>query len=167
VIVNGTVIAGPRGLAGEIGHLPVVPDGERCVCGQLGCTEVYASARGLARRYTRAMGGGADNASVRAEDVIRLAREGDADAARVFGDAITVLALALVSYTLLMDPLLVVLGGGLADAGDELVAPLAGAVQRGLAWRPAPRIVRAEFGADAGRVGAALLAWSCPETERR
>jgi glucokinase len=162
IITGGRVIAGPTAMAGEIGHIPVVPDGELCACGQRGCTENYASAAALVRRYRR-IAGLPDEATVQAEDVITLAAKGDQAARQVFNDAVTALARALVTYTLLMDPQLIVIGGGLANAGEVLLAPLADQLQQGLAWRDAPPLRPAHFGAGAGRIGAALIGWSAWE----
>lgn len=159
-ITGGRLLAGAGNLAGEIGHLPAMPGGERCGCGQLGCTETYASASALPRRYLALGGAAAGDQPLRAEQVLDRARAGDPIAVAVFDDALTALARALVCYTLLLDPALIVLGGGLSLAGDRLLRPLAGRIQHGLAWRPAAELVTARFGVEAGRVGAALVGWS-------
>jgi glucokinase len=159
VITGGHVLAGVTGRAGELGHLPVFPDGEWCACGQRGCTETYASGAALSRRYSAASG--ISNTS--AEDVISRAATGDTIAERVFNDAITGLGRALVHYVLLMDPELILIGGGLAASGAALLDPLSREVQAGLVWRPAPTITTGRFAADAGLRGAGLLAWRCPE----
>jgi glucokinase len=155
VITRGQVFAGTTGRAGELGHLPVFPEGELCACGQRGCTETYASPAALSRRYAAASG----ISSVPAEDVIGRAAAGDPLADGVFRDAITALGRALVHYALLMDPELVIIGGGMAASGTALLDPLIREVQSGLAWRPAPTIVTGRFAGDAGRRGAGLLAW--------
>jgi glucokinase len=155
VITRGQVASGATGRAGELGHLPVFPEGEWCACGQRGCTETYASAASLARRYAAASG----ISDVRAEDVISRAASGDSLADRIFNDAITALGRALVNYVLIMDPELILIGGGMGASGAALLDPLAHAVQAGLAWRPAPTILNGRFAGDAGRRGAALLAW--------
>jgi len=155
VISGGVVVTGARQMAGEIGHIPVCPDGELCACGQRGCTETYASASALPRRYAAA----AAAQPLRAEDVLALAAAGDPLARTVFDEALTALGRALVTYTMLMDPSVIVIGGGMVRAGSALLDPLAEAVQRGLVWRDAPAIVAARFGSDAGRVGAALVGW--------
>jgi glucokinase len=165
IITGGRVIAGPTAMAGEIGHIPVVPDGELCACGQRGCTENYASAAALPRRYRR-LAGLPGTAPVNAEDVIALARKGDQAATRVFDDAVTVLGRALVIYTLLMDPELIVVGGGLANAGHALLGPIAEQLRQGLVWRNAPPLRLAHFGAAAGRIGAALIGWSAWEEQQ-
>jgi glucokinase len=155
VITRGQVFAGATGRAGEVGHLPVFPNGELCACGQRGCTETYASAAALSRRYAAASG----LRDVPAEDVIGRAAAGDSFADGVFKEAITALGLALVHYVLLMDPELIIIGGGMAAAGTALLEPLIREVQSGLAWRPAPMILTGRFAGDAGRRGAGLLAW--------
>jgi glucokinase len=155
VITGGKVVTGATGRAGELGHLPVFPDGERCACGQRGCTETYASAAALSRRYSAASG----IPDVPAEDVISRSAAGEPLAERIFEDAITALSRALVHYVLLMDPDLILLGGGMATSGAALLGPLTREVQAGLAWRPAPRIATGRFAGNAGRRGAGLLAW--------
>jgi glucokinase len=155
VITRGQVSAGATARAGELGHLPVLPEGEWCACGQRGCTETYASAAALSRRYSAASG----ISDVSAKDVISRAAAGDPIADGVFQNAIVALGRALVSYVLLMDPELIVVGGGMAASGAALLQPLSREVQAGLAWRPAPAIVNGRFAGDAGRRGAALLAW--------
>lgn len=159
VITEGQVLAGATGRAGELGHMPVFPDGEWCACGQRGCTETYASPAAISRRHSAASG----TSDVRAKEVISRAAAGDPVAAGIFHDAITALSRALVNYVLIMDPELIVLGGGMAASGPALLGPLRRAVAAGLAWRPAPRISSAEFAADAGRRGAGLLAWRALE----
>jgi glucokinase len=155
VITRGQAYAGATGRAGELGHLPVFPGGERCACGQRGCTETYASGAALSRRYSAASG----ISDVPAEDVISRAAAGDPVAQRIFSDAITALGRALVSYALLMDPEVILIGGGMAASGAALLQPLSREVQAGLAWRPAPTITNGKFAGDAGRRGAGLLAW--------
>jgi glucokinase len=160
VILDGAVLPGSAGMAGEMGHLPALPDGERCACGQRGCAEAYASGAALPRRYLAA--GGAPAAAgqpLRAQEVLARAAAGDRAAVAVFGDAITALGRALISCTLLLDPSLIVIGGGVAGAGPALFQPLAAELSRGLAWRTAPPLVPARFGADSGRRGAALVGW--------
>lgn len=152
-IVDGTVMAGASGLAGELGHVPVGDGGEACACGRTGCLEVYASAAGVARRYVLA-GGRADATSA---DVV-AAQGIDPLADRVWTEAVEALGVALATATLLLDPARIVLGGGLAGAGDRLAGPVAAALAAQLPWRPAPPVGIATLGADAGIHGAALLA---------
>jgi len=99
--------------------------------------------------------------------VISRASAGDDLAQRIFSDAITALGRALVNYVLIMDPEMIIIGGGLADSGAALLDPLTSEVQGGLAWRSAPTITGGRFGADAGRRGAALLAWRMLKEQHR
>lgn len=158
-IVDGRLVSGAANLAGEIGHLPAVPDGERCSCGQRGCTETYASAAALARRYRDQTGRPAP-----AAEVIRLAGQGDPIARTVYDEALTALARALIGCILLLDPQLVVIGGGLSLAGDALLLPLAERIRAGLAWRPEVPLRPARFGDQSGRIGAALIGWQAVAT---
>jgi glucokinase len=162
VITKGEVLAGATGRAGELGHLPVFPEGEWCACGQRGCTETYASATALSRRYSAASG----ISDVSAKDVISQAAAGDAIADRILQDAIEALGRALVNYVLLMDPELILIGGGMAASGAALLDPLTREVQAGLAWRRAPAISIGRFAGDAGRRGAGLLAWRALQDSR-
>jgi len=160
LVTDGRLQQGANGMAGELGHVCVVPGGEPCACGQLGCLEVYASAAGIARRYASATGranspgsAGLDAAGI----VNRLAT--DPAAAAVWAEAIAGLSRALATAVLLLDPASVVLGGGLALAGPALFDPVRAGLRARLRWRPAPEVRPALLGADASRAGAALLAW--------
>jgi glucokinase len=149
----GRPVLGARGLAGEVGHLPVRPDGEPCACGQRGCTEVYASAAGIARRYA------AHTGTQRTAEQIVGRLGSDRDAAQIWAEAVAALGLALASCTLLSDPSLIVIAGGLARAGGLLGEPVAAALRARLAWRPAPEVEISPLAERAGLYGAALLAW--------
>ncbi|TDD00322.1 ROK family protein, partial [Nonomuraea deserti] len=114
VVLSGSLYGGAAGWAGQIGHIPVRPGGAACGCGQRGCLAAYASGGAVAARY----GAGG------AEEVVRRASEGDAAAGRVWDAAVEALALALATYTRLLDPAAVVIGGGVSHAGDALIVPL-------------------------------------------
>jgi len=159
-VVGGAVRAGAGGAAGEVGHIPVYPDGEPCGCGQRGCLEVYASAGGVLRRYRAAAGGTGDGTGPgsAAAVVARLGRDRAAD--RVWGQALDALALALATCTLLLDPAVVVLGGGLATAGPALLDPLRPRLAGRLRWRTAPPVRCATLGTSAGWRGASLRAFA-------
>lgn len=153
LIVDGAIYAGAAGAAGELGHLIVAPDGEPCACGQRGCVETYASASAISRRFHARTG----ELLTAAEVAGRLAA--DPAAREVWADAVGALALGLAACTMLFDPELIVLGGGLATSGDALTRPLVAALAARLAWREPPAIVAARLGREAGRFGAAILAW--------
>jgi glucokinase len=165
VVSHGQVVLGARGMAGELGHAPVFPDGEPCACGQIGCLETYASAAAIARRY-RALGG--MDAPVAAEIAARLGSDAIAD--RVWDDAVQALAISLTTVTMLLDPAVIVIGGGLAEANAVLLEPLRAALSRRLAWRPPPPVLRSKLGASGALLGAAILAFrrlgleDCPQS---
>jgi glucokinase len=154
VVSRGQPVAGAMGMAGELGHAPVFPDGEPCACGQIGCLETYASAAAIARRY-RAFGGTGD--AVAAEIAARLGSDPVAD--RVWDDAVQALSISLMTVTMLLDPSVIVIGGGLAEAEATLLDPLRSALSRRLVWRPAPPILRSALGAGGALLGAAILAF--------
>ncbi len=153
VVAGGQPVRGAVDLAGEIGHIPVYPDGATCACGQRGCTETYASAAAISRRYAAKTG------VVRSAADIGATRSHDPAAAQVWAEAAEALGLALASYTLLLDPSLVVLAGGLSAAGAALRDPVQAALAARLLWRPVPAVEISPLAGRAGQYGAALLAW--------
>jgi glucokinase len=160
LMVGGRPVHGATGLAGEIGHLPIWPDGEPCPCGQRGCLERYASAAGISRRYQAATGRSADAAEIArigSSDADARA-DGDADAARVWGEAVEALSLGFASCTMMFDPGVIVLSGGLSRAGAQLLDPVRRALAERVTWRPAPAVELSDLGAQGGLLGAAILA---------
>ncbi|KAB8183213.1 ROK family protein [Microbispora catharanthi] len=154
VVLRGEPYGGAHGWGGEIGHASVWPAGEKCACGQIGCLETYASASAVARRFAARSG-----RTSTAKDVVELAVAGDPVAAEVFGEAIEALAIALASYVLVLDPALIVIGGGLAEAGAALFEPLRERLAGRLTFREPPPVRPAALGPRAGMLGAALLGW--------
>jgi glucokinase len=150
VVLGGTPYGGAHGAGGELGHMVVVPDGPPCGCGARGCVEALASAGAIARRH------GGDG--VTAREVAQRAASGEPHAAAVWREAVDALAAGLAAYVVVMDPGLVVVGGGMADAGKALFDPLAAGVARRLTFLPAPPVIPAALGAEAGCHGAALMA---------
>ncbi|GAB3124389.1 ROK family protein [Glaciibacter psychrotolerans] len=161
LVSSGRTITGALGATGEFGHIPVIAGGEPCVCGQNGCLEVYASGGGVARRYVAA---GGEALSTR-QIVAQLGVDPIAD--EVWGDAVRVLAQGLTIMTLLLDPDIIVLGGGFSQAGAALLDPLRVGLANGLAWRDAPRVVQSQLGSEAGRIGASVLAMQVAGHEAR
>lgn len=141
------------GYAGEIGHL-VVADGPPCVCGGRGCLETVASAAAIARRYEARTG----RAAAGSRDVLEAMRAGDPDAREVWQDAIEGIATTLHHLLSITAPEVIVLGGGLASAGRELLDPLEQALDRRITIQRRPTLRIAALGSRAGLVGAALLA---------
>ena len=150
---GGRPIVGATKIPGELGHIPVWPGGEQCSCGKRGCLERYASAAAIARRYADA--GGVPGLST--EEV--LARVGDDQIARrVWAEAVEALALAFTTCTMLLDPALIVIGGGLSAAGDALLEPVRAELAKLVPWREPPPVTLSPLGARAGLLGAAILA---------
>jgi len=153
IVTDGQILSGHTGAGGEFGHIPLVPDGEPCPCGQRGCLEAYASAGALTRRYA-VLGGSARTA----EEVV-AALGSDPVADRLWDEAVTVLAQGLNVLTILLDPQVIVLGGGLSRAGAVLLEPVTARMEAGLAWRERPPVAISELGDRAGRLGAAAHAF--------
>ncbi|SNR28334.1 ROK family protein [Actinomadura mexicana] len=149
LILNGAPYPGTVGWSGEIGHVVVRPGGEPCACGNRGCLETYASAAAIARRHGE---------GVPAEEVVARARRGEEKAGRVWSEALDCLADGLAATTLLLDPGLVVMGGGLARAGDALLGPLESRLTARLKFRDPPRVLRTQLDDQAAVRGATILA---------
>ncbi|WP_260981292.1 ROK family protein [Curtobacterium pusillum] len=149
-VLGGSLFAGPRGAAGEIGHVPGFGDA-LCTCGQIGHLETIAGARGIADRYAERSG---RRLSVR--EVADAARAGDADAAAVFERAGWGLARAALLTAGILDVTTVVIGGGIARSWDLLEPPITAAI----ALEPPVsgariRLAQSTLGSDAVALGAA------------
>lgn len=153
-VVDGRAAAGAHGAAGEVGHIIVRPGGPACGCGARGCLESIASASAVGRRYVELSG----EQGVTAYDVATRAAAGEELANRVWTEAVEAFADGLLTAQALYDAGIIVLGGGLAEAGEALLAPLRAALAERVTFHRLPRIVRAELGDTAGCIGAALLA---------
>jgi glucokinase len=156
LIVGGEVQRGAHGVAGEIGHVIVERDGRPCPCGSRGCWEQYASGRAFLR-VAREAGFEVQHGSA----VTDAAAGGDERAIRVFEEIGTWLGMGIASLVAVLDPDVVVIGGGMSGAGDLLLAPTQRAFEDYLTARgrrPEPGIVLAALGPDAGLIGAADLA---------
>ncbi len=168
VLVDGRLLLGDRGLAGELGHLPVEVDGPPCGCGGRGHLEAIASGTALAREAEALAASGASPylaarpAPRTAADLGEAARSGDPAAQAALRRAGEALGAGLVAYLHLFSPQKIVLGGGVAlGLGELLVAPARARVQRDAMppYRQVP-IVYTGLGDDVGLLGAAALAWT-------
>ncbi|SHM31511.1 ROK family protein [Actinacidiphila paucisporea] len=159
--IEGRIEAGAHGCAGELGHVVVRPGGPECGCGQHGCMEVLASAAAVSRAWAAACG----DPSADAADCARAVEAGDPRAIEVWRDALDALAAGLVTGITLLDPRLLIIGGGLAEAGDTLFGPLRAAVEARVTFQKLPLIVPAALGDTAGCLGAGLLAWDLLSVE--
>lgn len=156
VIVGGRVVRGMNGMAGEFGHMQVVPDGLACECGLRGCWEQYCSGRALERVMRVALGSHLDGPAVAA-----AARSGDTVARQAIASVGTWLGVGIAALVSALDPELVVVGGGVSAVGDLLLDPARAGLLDSLqatSYRTVPPLVPAAFGPEAGAVGAAILA---------
>ncbi len=170
IISHGRLIDGFNTTAGEIGHTVVDPNGPPCGCGNRGCVEAICSGSSIARAATAALGtvtagrmmtlAGGKLDGVTAEVVAQAAREGDELASRIFFHAADTLGIAVVNLIHLFSPEIVIIGGGVAEAGDLLFGPVRERVLRTAMSLPAlgVRIRPPGLGQDAGLVGAIALA---------
>ena len=168
IVVGGQLLLGAHGFGAEIGHLIVEEGGRRCGCGNLGCIEAYASGTSIgkmaAERAAAYSGASAlqEMTDPSGRDVSQAALAGDELAQQVLTEAGTWLGVAAASLVNLLDPQVLLVGGGAALATSRWVVPAAteALAQRllGGSWRTPPPLELAALGDDAGMVGAALLA---------
>ncbi|MFF2654514.1 ROK family protein [Streptomyces sp. NPDC058045] len=153
--IGGAIEPGAHGSAGEIGHIVVRPGGPPCGCGQRGCLERLASASAVSQAWAAATG----DPDADAADCAKAVASGDPRARQVWQEAVDALADGLVTALTLLDPETLIIGGGLAEAGETLFTPLRAAVARRITFQQQPAIVPAALGDTAGCLGAGLLAW--------
>ena len=169
IVINGKTWCGAHGRGGEVGHMNLVPDGVPCTCGNNGCLERYCSATAIIRMARQECMGYPDNLmmdrlngdldKLNAKVVIDAAKDGDAVALRVFDQYTRFLALGINTITAFFDPEMIVLGGGVSQAGDFLLNAVRALLPRHLMFKalPAPRLELARLGNEAGIIGAAML----------
>lgn len=164
IIIDGKIVSGAHGAGGEIGHANVVPDEEEsCNCGNKGCLEQVASATGIVRLAKKELEKSAEDSLLRTQEVTAKAvfdayRQGDNLAGKVVDTFSAYLGRALAIFACVTDPEIILIGGGVAKAGEPLIE----AVQREFrkaAFSPCKEtpIKLAKLGNDAGIYGAAKL----------
>ncbi|MSO43201.1 MAG: ROK family glucokinase [Candidatus Planktophila sp.] len=173
IVVNGVLYRGAFGTAAEFGHMRVVPDGHLCGCGARGCFEQYASGNALLRYAREAINaspeiarnllsrGDGTVAGLTGAGITDAARDGDPVALAAFNTTAQWLGVGIATLSMLLDPACVVIGGGVIDAGEILLAPTREALARTMPFagkHPYPQIIAAELGNEAGLVGVADLA---------
>lgn len=167
VISHNHLLLGQRGLAGELGHMLIVPDGPQCGCGLRGHLEALGSGPAIARRMAGLLTAGFEssvqrvNGTVSTEQIVRAAREGDPLAIRVLAEAGTFIGMGIATLVHTFAPQRFVIGGGVSNAGDLLLEPMRRAANERVleAYRGSYDIVLAALGDDAGLLGAAALAF--------
>lgn len=169
IVLSRRVFHGGGGLAGEVGHMIVEPGGRLCACGQQGCLEQYASATAMVRQATELMEAGkrslleqclADG-TLSTRTIFDHAEQGDLLAQRLVEDLAGYLAVACINLCRVIDLQAIVIGGGVANAGELLLNPLRKAFAEqnwGIAGGIQPTLNATELGNDAGFIGAAALA---------
>jgi len=171
IVIDGKVFHGAHGIGAELGHMVLVPDGEICNCGQRGCLERYCSATFMSRAAAAMLGDIGRESLLRdamsrrgeltAKDVSEARAAGDEFAAAVWDSMTRHLARGCVSIARILDPQRIVLGGGMAAAGEALLEPVRRHF-RTMHWCLTDirtEIVLATLGNDAGVIGAAGVAW--------
>lgn len=167
IVEAGKLLRGSSGGAGELGHLSVDFNGPRCSCGNFGCIELYASGPSIARLAREAgyKGGFRSSSSgeVTAKEVIAGWMESDALAGKVMDSVIRALSAAIAGLIHAFNPQAVIIGGGVAEAGEPFFAALTEQAEARTSpsmWNDC-RIIPASVGANAGVIGAAAQVWQC------
>ena len=165
LVLDGKVFRGFNGMAGEYGHMQMVPNGHRCECGNRGCWEQYASGNALVREAREPITNGSplahhlhdlvdgDPALLAGPQITRAARDGDPLSLELVGDIGEWLGVGLAGLAAALDPSCIVIGGGLSDARELLLEPARAVFTKSLTGRghrAEPEIVIASLGADAG-----------------
>ena len=169
IIINGKLFEGNEAKGGELGHTVIVVDGEQCSCGRKGCLEAYASATALIRETKKAMLSNKRSLMWKIAPDIELvggkvpfeaAANGDKSAQEVLNNYIKYLGEGILNYCNIFRPNVVVLSGGIANAGAALFDPLNEYIKErnyGYKATPVVKVVPAELGYDSGKIGAAAL----------
>ena len=153
LIIDGE-IRSAEGYAGEIGHIDV--NGKYpCVCGKTGCLEAASSTLAISKAYEAQSG----KTGTTTEEIYKLVVAGDAVATRVWNDATAAMARACETLITLLAPEVIVFGGGLSNAGDTFLNPIQDYLDASLTFQRKPRLEIAHYGAKAGTIGCAMLAF--------
>ncbi|MFC2000034.1 ROK family protein [Chloroflexota bacterium] len=170
ILIAGKLHEGVSGSAGEVGHMTIDVNGPRCSCGNVGCLEVFASGKAVAReaqslvsqgvktKITEYAEGQVEN--ITARTVAEAAQQGDVVARQVIFRAATYLGIGLVNLVNILNPEMIIIGGGLSQMGDILLDPARQVVADRAFQLPAQRvrIVPSQLGVNAGTLGAAAFA---------
>jgi len=157
IILQGKIWEGVSGFAGELGHIIVNPDGERCLCGSQGCLETEASAQKIVKNYNDLTG---KKEELTSKDVAQRAQKGDEEARKAFARAGYFLGIGIGISINFLNPEKILLGGGVMKSGDLLLEPAKREARKRSyqATYQSCSIEPAILGNDAGFIGAALYA---------
>ena len=162
VVIGGKLFAGYAGRGTELGHVPLIADGEKCACGSVGCLEHYASASALVRRFCDRMRGrfpDFDGRNVDGKYIVALYKQGDSVAVESLDEHCDFLGHGIAGFINIFSPQKVVIGGGISQAGEFYISKVREAAMK-YAMRDCAantEIVAAELGNRAGCLGAASL----------
>jgi glucokinase len=163
IVLNRQIWHGADGMAGEVGHMTIIPDGRQCGCGNTGCLEMYASARGIVQSYRDAGGASetGNQSEVTAAQVYQAASSGDFRALEVMRNMGRMLGIGIANLINIFNPEMVVIGGGVKDAWPLFIDSTRAEIRKRAFEVPAARteIVPSKLGDDAGMVGAAAAAF--------
>jgi len=169
LVIDGKLFKGANGIGAEFGHMCVVPNGLLCGCGSKGCIEQYASGGALIRYANEALLANPDKSEellsfgegkLSGTALTKAAKAGNELALAAFSKQADWLGLACASYSLIIDPQAIIIGGGVVDAGELFLAPVRAAMRKYMPFAEShvpPKIIAAKFGNDAGLIGAADL----------
>jgi len=158
IILNNEIFRGANYAGAELGHLTIDYKGLKCNCGGIGCIERYASATGMVENYAKRKK--VDTTAVKTEDIFERAKAGEPEAQGTIADTCECLGAALATLVNIFNPEMIVIGGGVGDAGDKFIETIHTAVKQ-KAMGPALlnlKIARARLGNKAGIIGAICLA---------
>jgi len=169
VVLGGRVFHGAWGFAGELGHFTVEPRGEPCLCGNVGCLEMYASANALAIHARKLVQEGAETAlsrypleAITSKEVGEAAALGDRAALAVIERAAFYLGIGIAGAVITLNPEIIVIGGGAAQLGERLFGPIREELNKRVyhhSVREVP-VVGAQLGTDSGMIGAGALVFA-------
>lgn len=167
IIADGKLLHGARGVAGEIGHIPIDPKGTLCNCGRIGCLETISSATGMVRMVHEAIEAGEDSSlaslvqkgALSTKEIFEEAQKGDPLAKNTVERAVDALAQAMAVLSVVVNPSLFIIGGGVSKAGEALLVPLGDHYRKRVQQNAGQgvKIELARLGNQAGFIGAAGL----------
>lgn len=162
IIINGRLYHGAGGGAGEIGHMVIKHDGPRCKCGNQGCLEALVGSQAIINRYNdlRFRSHQKIEKYIEVKELAQRARKGDSSAKKAFADTGTILGVGLSNLINIFNPQAIIIGGGVAQAGDLIIKPALREVKnRAMPYnRKNVKILKAKLGPLSGAIGSAIVA---------
>ena len=170
IVIDGKLVYGHDGFAGELGHVIAVPDGRLCGCGRKGCLETYCSATGIVRTAKEVLTSSYDPSMLRnipeseltSKDIFDCAMAGDAIAKDIFQKTGELLGKSLANFTAFSSPEAFIIFGGLAKAGDLIFKPVKEAMEENMlaVFKNKVKVLPSQLkDADAAVLGASALGW--------